>query len=44
MEISNPFRLGKEIQERWKNLRTCFKWELNAQKECGIWRRKDKTA
>ena len=27
-----PFVLGKEIQERWKNLRTCFKRELDAQK------------
>jgi len=27
-----PFVIGKEIQARWKNLRTCFKRELNAPK------------
>jgi hypothetical protein len=27
-----PFVVGKEIQARWRNLRTCFKRELDAQK------------
>jgi len=39
-----PFLLGTEIQARWRNLGPCFKRELNAQKECDIWRREDTTA
>jgi len=27
-----PFASRKEIQARWKNIRTCFKRELNAKK------------